>query len=375
MLSFEHDPTLDDLLPADRQAQLKGLLERLAGPGVELHDGPLDGATPIEFNLETVAWVRCPQRTEIQQAIAGLVGFVLHFVGKYRMAANLHNDATEAAFAELQRQNAALQASEARYKVLSEQLQERVDAQVKVIDNAQRQLYESARLRAVGQLAAGVAHEINNPIGFIISNMRVAADYLNDLSGKSGHDTETADLLDDFKALVNESADGARRIASIVADLKTISNIDQTDFVRGDINALLGSTCHLFETRKPASVDLEFLPGTIPEIRIFPAKLSQAFYNIIDNGIKAVDQDGKVTVRTMEDNGDVVVEVEDNGCGVPDDLLEKLFDPFFTTRPVGEGAGLGLTVARDIVTAHGGSLRLIGRESGGTRVSIRMPSN
>lgn len=375
MLSFEHDPGLDDLLPTERRGQLRNLLERLTGTGVELHDSPLDGAVPIEFNLETVAWVNCPQRAEIQPAIAGLVEFVLHFVGKYRMAANLHNDATEASFAELQRQNAALQASEARYKALSEQLQERVDAQVKVIETAQQQLYESARLRAVGQLAAGVAHEINNPIGFIISNMRVASDYLDDLGNRSVRDTATAELLDDFKALINESADGARRIASIVADLKTISNIDQTDFVRGDINALIASTCHLFETRKPETVRLAFMPGQIPEIRIYPAKLSQAFYNIIDNAIKAVSHDGNVSVTTMANDGSVEIAVDDDGCGVPDDILAKIFDPFFTTRPVGEGAGLGLTVARDIVAAHKGSLQLIGRESGGTRVSIRLPSS
>lgn len=374
MLSFEHDPRLRDLLSEERLGRLKSLLEGLTDCPVGLYDRPVAGADPVEFNLETVAWLHCPGRPDIQGTIARLVGFVLYFVGKYRMAANLHNDATEVAFGELQRQHAALRESEARYKALSEQLQERVDAQVQVIERTQQQLYESARLRAVGQLAAGVAHEINNPIGFITSNLRVAGDYIDELSGKLSSDTEAVELLRDFKSLVEESSGGAQRIAAIVTDLKTVSNIDQTDFVRCDINELLGAACHLFQARNSGKVRIEFRPGEVPQLPVYPAKLSQAFHNILDNAIKAVGLEGRVEVSTRHEAGGIEIVVEDDGCGMPTDVQAKIFDPFFTTRPVGSGAGLGLTVARDIVIAHRGELTVRSREGAGTRVVIRLQS-
>lgn len=374
MRSFEDDPTLEDLLPPDEQARLLDLLSTVSGSAVALADSSHSNAEPIEYNLETLAWLKTELAPAQRLAGVQLVQFVLRYVGKYRLAANLHHDTTEASFAELQQRNEALQLSESRYRSLSEQLQHLVDEQVGVIKQAQQQLYETARLRSVGQLAAGVAHEINNPIGFIASNLRVGADYLEEISEKLPSDRDTELLLADFRELIAESTDGARRIANIVADLKTFSNIDQAEFSSCDLNALIETTTHLLKANHhiPAMV-LEL--KELPSVMGYPAKLSQAFYNILDNAAKALDgvKQGHIKIQTQTSADSILIVIIDDGCGIPENILPQVFDPFFTTRHVGAGTGLGLTVARDIVTAHQGEILLDSHEGRGTQVTIRLP--
>jgi len=375
MRSFEDDPRLAELLPDERQQQLLHLLQALSGHTLQLDEQPRPGAEAVEFNLETLGWLSCPSQPQLQAAAARLLEFVLFYVGKYRLAANLHHDASEASFEELQRQHAALQASEARYKALSAQLQRRVEEQVKVIERTQQQLYESARLRAVGQLAAGVAHEINNPVGFIASNLRVAGDYLNELGEKLPSDHATALILEDFRALLQESEVGTQRIAAIVTDLKTFANIDQEDFVPCDLNALIASTCHLLRAESNQALDIELKLAELPELAGYPAKISQALYNVLDNAAKAITGQGRIRVTSrLGEQGAVEVLVEDNGCGITAEDQARLFDPFFTTRPVGSGTGLGLTVARDIMVAHQGEILVRSKPGAGTRVTLRFLS-
>lgn len=372
MRSFEDDPRLADLLPTEQQAKLLRLMSALGGAAVELDDSPNGGGEAFEFNLEPLGWLRSELPAVQRQAAARLFEFILLYVGKYRLAANLHHDTTEASFAELQRQHAALQASEERYRKLSEQLQQRVDEQVGVIEKTQRQLYESAHLRAVGQLAAGIAHEINNPVGFIASNLRVAADYVDELGAKLAGDAANGPLLEDFRALLRESESGTQRIARIVADLKTFSNIDHADFVPCDLNALLSSSCHLLEAEGRPGLNLRLRLGELPKLAGYPAKLSQAFYNVLDNAAKALGPEGGVVeVKSQVNDGVLEICVTDNGCGIAEDALAQVFEPFFTTREVGVGTGLGLSVARDILAAHQGEILIKSRVGTGTRVTLR----
>ncbi|MGH8352716.1 MAG: sensor histidine kinase [Pseudomonas sp.] len=376
MRSFEDDPRLADLLPAEQQAKLLSLLSALGGAAVELDEGPGDAAEALEFNLETLGWLRAELPPAQRQAAARLFEFILYYVGKYRLAANLHHDTTEASFAELQRQHAALQASEERYRKLSEQLQQRVEEQVGVIEKTQRQLYESAHLRAVGQLAAGIAHEINNPVGFIASNLRVATDYVDELGAKLAGAAANGPLLEDFRALLKESESGTQRIARIVADLKTFSNIDHADFVPCDLNALLGSTCHLLQAEGRQGLNLRLHLGELPRLAGYPAKLSQAFYNVLDNAAKALGpKGGVVEVKSRVHDGVLEICITDNGCGIAEDALAQVFEPFFTTREVGAGTGLGLSVARDILAAHQGQILIKSRVGSGTRVTLRFQTS
>ncbi|MCK5531436.1 MAG: ATP-binding protein [Halopseudomonas aestusnigri] len=375
MRRFDDDPDLAELLDSERLARLLSLLQSLSGDDFILQSEPVAGAEPVEFNLETIAWLSCAETPARQAPAARLVEFILYYVAKYRMAASLHHDATEASFAELQRQHAALQDSEMRYRTLSEQLQLQVGEQVRVIKDAQQQLYESARLRAIGQLAAGVAHEINNPIGFIASNLRVAGEYLDELSCKLPTDPSVSVVQEDFRALLEESLSGAQRIAAIVADLKTFSNIDQEDFIPCDLNHLIVTACHLVEAEFSHTLTIEQRLGDVPQLAGYPAKISQALFNVLDNAAQAIANGGRVriTSRVAED-GCTEVLIEDNGCGISKEDQDRLFDPFFTTRPVGEGTGLGLSVARDIMTAHGGEILVKSKQGIGTRATLRFLS-
>ncbi|MEX6502745.1 sensor histidine kinase [Pseudomonas zhanjiangensis] len=371
MLSFEEDPRLDDLLPAEQRERLCLLLAALGGGSVALSESPREDAEPVELNLETLGWLHGELPAERRRAAARLLETILLQVAKYRLAANLHLDSTAASYAELQSRNRALHASRMRYKALAEQLQERVDAQVALVEQTQRQLYDSARLRAIGQLAAGVAHEINNPLGFISSNLRVACDYLDEVAGKLARDPDATLLLDDFRALLSESLAGGQRIANIVADLKTFSNIDQADFVPCDLNALLTSTCHLLQAETPRAQAIQLDLGELPKLAGFPAKLSQAFYNLLDNALKAVGEDGHIRVTSRDTRHAVEITIEDDGCGISEENLGRVFDPFFTTRDVGSGTGLGLCVTRDILAAHQGEIRLSSQVGLGTRATLR----
>lgn len=377
MQQFEKDPLLTDLLDATQIQRLEASLGRLGFGKVRLSEGFSEAAVAVEFNLETVAWLSadCPRDTLI--AMAELISFVLFFVAKYRLAANIHYSATESGYAELQEKHKALQESESRYKALSDQLQERVDEQVATIENAQKQLYKSAKTRAVGQLSAGVAHEINNPIGFIKSNLKVAGDYLSELEVKLPRDEQTRELLADFRDLLDESIDGSDRIAAIVADLKTFSSIDHADYTECNVNELVKASLNLLKTTdsgNTVSFDTEF--ASVPNIFGNPAHLSEAFYNVLDNAAKAVTDDGRIIVKTATSaDGNVAVLIQDNGCGIPASEIEHVFDPFFTSRPVGAGTGLGLTVAQDTLRAHQGKIRVKSIEGRGTRVTMLLPKN
>lgn len=371
MSNLEDDFRLDDLLTPNHKARLLQLLGTLGGGRVELVEGANEAVDPLDFNLDTLGWLKTEFPAERRRAAAQLFELILFYAGKYRLAANLHLDVTEASYMELQQQHAALQASEVKYKELSEQLQQRVEEQVKVIEQTQQQLYESARLRAVGRLAAGIAHEINTPIGFIGSNLRVAGDYLDDFEASQLVDGDLAEQLEDFRALLRESRSGAQRIANIVADLRTFSNIDQAEFTACDLNALLKTACHLLQAEHHQTLSIELLLSDLPMLTGYPARLSQAFYNVLDNAAKALDEDGVIQVESRLHEGILEIDIEDDGCGMSEKVLARVFEPFFTTRDVGAGTGLGLSVARDILTAHRGEILLKSHPGQGTCVTLR----
>lgn len=372
MRDFDADPGFNELLKPGQQQRLLHVLERLTGARWWFSPHPQSGAHVVQYQLNDLVWLGCESAGRDLQAGCDLVEFVLGFVGKYRLAATLHIDTTEASYSELKRQHSALQHSEQRYRELSDSLQQQVDQQVASLREVQQQLYDSARLRSVGQLAAGVAHEINNPIGFISSNLKVAREYLDELVAKIPEPARDPFIQQDFVQLLEESTNGARRIAGIVADLKTFSNINQEPCQACDINALLETACHLIEAEYGARLKLRCGLGVIELIQGYPARLSQAFFNLLDNAALATDGQGPVIVETRPWSTGVEICISDQGTGMSDEVRERAFDPFFTTRDVGAGTGLGLTVARDVVLAHRGEISLGSGQPVGTQVSVRL---
>lgn len=266
------------------------------------------------------------------------------------------------------------------------------------LEEAQLQLFQQEKLASVGQLAAGVAHEINNPMGFISSNLGSLEKYLNRLaefislgdqalatSGDSAAKMQMQDarkrlkidhVLDDSHQLIVESLDGASRVRRIVQDLKSFSRVDQAETAYINLNELLETTINIAnnEIKYVATLNREF--GDIPQIKCFPQQLNQVFLNLLVNAAHAMEEkQGTITVRTFSEGENVLVQVSDTGSGMPEDIMKRIFDPFFTTKEVGKGTGLGLSISYDIIKKHGGDIKVESEVGVGASFTVRLPVN
>ena len=343
---------------------------------------------PLVHDLETVGYLETAAADEARmRAAANMLELFMQSGARYFMASEMHIEVVKADYEELQRRHAALMASEARYKALAENLEERVKEQVSTIESARLKLYQTEKLASVGQLAAGVAHEINNPIGFIRSNLGTAQSYVQKFRSvagqvKSSGNTalvgawQAADLdfvLEDFPSLLQESVDGADRVARIVSDLKGFSNVDQAEEEIVDLNDRIRSACNVAANQINSRADLKLALGELPPLRCKAGHLSQVFLNLLLNAAQAMKERGEIRIQSSIENDQIVIRFSDTGCGIPAEVLPRIFDPFFTTRDVGSGTGLGLTVSRDIITAHGGNIEVSSKLNAGTTFTIHLP--
>ena len=264
------------------------------------------------------------------------------------------------------------------------------------LKETQGQLLQSEKLASIGQLAAGVAHEINNPIGFVYSNLGTLQRYLTDLLGlitayesaesniadaavveKLQAMKKKADLVflrEDITALMSESRDGITRVKDIVQNLKDFSHADAGDeWHWATLQQGLDSTLNIVwnELKYKCEVVKEY--AVIPDIECLPSQLNQVFMNMLVNAGHAIEERGTITIRTGTEQDQVWVEIEDTGKGIEPQNLKRIFDPFFTTKPVGTGTGLGLSLTYNIVQKHNGRLEVDSVVGQGTRFRIWLP--
>ena len=262
------------------------------------------------------------------------------------------------------------------------------------LEAAQSQLLQSEKMASIGQLAAGIAHEINNPIGFINSNMGTLRGYIANLLkmleayqheegnmsserrdelAKLREKLDIAYLSNDVDSLVQESLDGLQRVRRIVIDLKDFSHVDQTAFQSANLEKGLDSTLNVVwnELKYKAEVVKEY--AGVPEIMCLPSQLNQVFMNLLVNAAQAIAEHGRITVRTAFNEKDVWVEIEDTGSGISPEHLSRIFEPFFTTKPVGKGTGLGLSLAYGIVKKHGGKIEVSSEKGVGSKFRVTLP--
>ncbi|WP_018609967.1 histidine kinase [Uliginosibacterium gangwonense] len=262
------------------------------------------------------------------------------------------------------------------------------------LEEAHNQLLQSEKLASIGQLAAGVAHEINNPIGFVYSNLGTLQRYVVDLlklveqldcfdAEREPEQSEQIKRLKqqidfdflhtDIMALIDESIDGATRVRQIVQDLRDFSRPAAAEWQLADLHRGLDSTINVAwnEIKYKAEVIREY--GDIPEIECLPFQLNQVFLNLLVNAAHAIEKQGKITIRTRCDDRTVTVSISDTGCGIPPEIINRIFDPFFTTKPIGKGTGLGLSVAYGIVVKHNGEIIANSSLGEGTEFVIRLP--
>jgi len=256
------------------------------------------------------------------------------------------------------------------------------------------QMIQQEKMASIGQLAAGVAHEINNPTGFIISNLRSLAKYQDRMVGFIKAQSETVSALDgaereklaalrkqlkidhimgDLPELVNESLDGAERIKNIVQSLKGFSRKDDTECTMACIAECLENTINIIwnEVKYKATIKKEF--GALPLIRCYPQKLSQVFMNLIVNAAHAIEEHGEIAVSTWQKDNAAYVAITDNGSGIPEQIRDRIFEPFFTTKEAGKGTGLGLSISYQIVRDHGGEITVESAPGKGTTFSVMLP--
>jgi len=268
------------------------------------------------------------------------------------------------------------------------------------------QLLQSEKMASVGQLAAGVAHEINNPTGFVSSNLRSLSEYTKDISELTGEyrkliaelqktmpknedlqpiskqvkrintleaKVDIDFIMNDISELIKESREGTDRIKTIVADLKNYAHPGEDKPQFTDINNNLDSTLNMVwnELKYKAKVIKDY--GNLPEVKCYPQQLNQIFANLLVNAAQAIEEQGEIFISTIPDDGFVKISIKDTGLGIPEENLSKVFDPFFTTKEVGKGTGLGLNVAYNIIQKHKGSINVESKADKGTTFTIRIP--
>ncbi|QQR79799.1 MAG: hypothetical protein IPJ69_10695 [Deltaproteobacteria bacterium] len=283
---------------------------------------------------------------------------------------------------------------------LKKQITDRIEAE-KVIKRNQAQMIQSEKMAGLGQLAAGVAHEINNPVGFVTSNLQTLKKYslsikkmiseydslvssvqskdieksvsfLTELA-KTKEKEDIAYILDDLDNLVKESIDGTNRVKEIVKGLKSFARLDEAEMKEADINEGIESTLKIVwnEIKYKCEVIKKLSP--LPMIVCFPGQLNQVFMNLIVNAAQAIQEKGTLTIESFVEKEDIVIRFTDTGSGIKPENLEKLFNPFFTTKAVGKGTGLGLSVSYGIIKKHKGDIFVESQVGVGTTFTIKLP--
>ncbi len=236
------------------------------------------------------------------------------------------------------------------------------------------QLVVSGRLAAVGELAAGIAHEINNPMAFVRANLAALARLWEELGERTNRDRDAEETLEEGREILAECIEGVERTTDIVRDIKGFSQAGSTPDESLDLNEALVAVLRVADSqlRYRARVETSFAED-LPWVRGSGQELKQVFLNLLINASHAVSEGGRVRVETHRLAGDAFVTISDDGCGISNDALERICDPFFTTRPLGEGTGLGLAISHQIIRNHGGEITVESRPGQGTVFRVRLP--
>ena len=289
---------------------------------------------------------------------------------------------------ELEKRTYELEAEKKRLKEAYEQL-----------NQMQAQLLQSEKLASLGQLSAGIAHELNNPISFVHSNLGTLDGYVQDLKTllskysdlekalklNQSH-TESLEkviafkeemglsaALADFDKIISESKEGTLRVKDIVQNLKDFSHVDKGELELADVNKGIESSLNIVwnELKYKAEVIKEY--GSVPQIECFPQQLNQVFMNILVNAAHAIETRGEIKIKTYQKNESLIVEISDTGVGIPKENLKHIFEPFFTTKVVGKGTGLGLSVVYGIIQKHKGAIEVESEVNRGTTFRVILP--
>ncbi|MFP6639576.1 MAG: ATP-binding protein, partial [Myxococcota bacterium] len=256
---------------------------------------------------------------------------------------------------------------------LNESLEARVEQRTEELRETQNQLMQSEKMSSLGQLVAGVAHELNNPIGFVHANLQLLDEFIAELAQVQAQGGDTEVLRENIAKLLKRSREGTERLKDIVMDLRTFSRMDQAELQYANLHEEIDRTLTLMQPRLKNNISVERLYGEIPEIRCYPGQLNQVFLNLLMNACDVLAPGGRIVITTGRSELGVRLEFRDDGPGIPFEVQGRIFDPFFTTKDVGQGTGLGLSLSHSIVGRHGGRFLVSSKPGQGAAFVIDLP--
>jgi len=315
---------------------------------------------------------------------------------KRMLTTELHTSVVQESYEQLVETNKRLTESEKCYRELAHTLEQKVEERTADLQKAYARMLQQEKLAAVGSLAAGMAHEINNPNGFVRSNLSTFSRYfermvdmlnqyqlliaantplfqLQQVTEQKRRELKLDFIISDASELLAQSIEGSDRIARIVADLKSFSHVDEAGISDADLNMELDRTLAVLAPQIAADALIERDYQPLPLLRCNPGLISQAFHNVILNALQSRPHGLALKISSRCSDETIAITIADNGPGIPSELLPRIFEPFFTTREVGSGTGMGLTVAREIIRSAGGTLDVESTLGSGTIATIRFP--
>jgi two-component system NtrC family sensor kinase len=256
------------------------------------------------------------------------------------------------------------------------------------LQHSNRQILQSEKMAGIGQLAAGVAHEINNPLGFVFSNIKTLSNYITSLFKiidiaatecksealqNSMTELEYDYIKTDLSELLEESEDGLQRVKKIIVSLKDFSHIDEEAFAPADLHKCIETTLSVAQNEIKYKAEIIRELGELPLIDCIASQINQVIMNITVNAAHAIEEFGTIHIRTGTLDHKAWIEIEDNGEGIPEHIISRIFEPFYTTKPIGKGTGLGLSLSQTIIEKHNGLLEVESTPGSGTKFKIWLP--
>ena len=292
---------------------------------------------------------------------------------------------------ELLEKNREIEASRRGLQLALEELEKAY----KELKATQAKILQQEKMASIGQLAAGVAHEINNPMAFISSNLGTLDKYVHRLTGfiqtqseviESLHATDAIEelnrkqkelkldyIIEDIKGVITESLDGSERVQKIVQGLRSFARVDEAEYKYANMNECIESTLNIVWNELKYKATLKKDYGNIPLTKCYPQQMNQVFMNLLINAGHAIEKQGEITIKTRDEDGSIVIAISDTGCGIAKEHLNKIFEPFFTTKEVGKGTGLGLSITYEIVQRHNGEITVESEIGKGTTFTVKIP--
>jgi len=252
------------------------------------------------------------------------------------------------------------------------------------LQNKEAQLIHSEKMASLGQLVAGISHELNNPISFIYANMKVLTEYINELDDlldsiggqmEKGLEKKFEELMSEFRSIIDDSSNGSHTVKEIVQNLRSFSRIDQAEWKDASLVLGIESSLKILKHQIPNRIKIVTRFKDNPTLYCNPGQLNQVFVNLISNAAQAIEGEGEIIITTMKEKGNLKVMIQDTGKGIPEEIVPKIFDPFFTTKEVDKGTGLGLSISYSILKKHNAEIDIDSKPGKGTLFSLRFPLN